>query len=84
LPVTTSESLAVIVTNAAEILEIINTISESSRDQAMSIQQISQGLAQISSVVQSNSAVSEEAAAASEELNSQAEILQQLVAFFKL
>jgi methyl-accepting chemotaxis protein len=35
-------------------------------------------------VVQSNSAVSEETAAASEELSSQAEILQQLVAYFKL
>ena len=42
------------------------------------------GLGQISSVVQNNSAVSEETAAAAEELNSQAELLQQLVAYFKL
>jgi len=81
---TTSESLTVIVKNAAEILEIINNISASSKEQAESISQISIGLAQISSVVQSNSAVSEETAAASEELNSQAEVLQQLVSYFKL
>ncbi|MCL2188109.1 MAG: methyl-accepting chemotaxis protein [Defluviitaleaceae bacterium] len=80
----TSESLSVIVTNAADILEIINNISASSKEQAESISQISIGLSQISSVVQSNSAVSEEAAAASQELNSQAEVLQQLVSFFKV
>jgi methyl-accepting chemotaxis protein len=80
----TSKSLAVIVKNAAEVLEIINGISASSREQAESISQVSIGLAQISSVVQSNSAVSEETAAASEELNSQAEVLQQLVAYFRL
>jgi len=80
----TSESLAVIVKNASEILEIINNISASSKEQAESISQVSIGLAQISNVVQSNSAVSEETAAASEELNSQAEVLQQLVSYFKI
>jgi methyl-accepting chemotaxis protein len=80
----TSESLAVIVKNASEILEIINSISASSKEQAESISQISIGLSQISNVVQSNSAVSEETAAASEELNSQAEVLQQLVSYFRL
>jgi len=81
---TTSESLAIIVKNAAEVLAIVDNISNSSKEQAESISQISQGLAQISSVVQSNSAVSEETAAASEELNSQAEVMRQLVSYFKL
>jgi len=80
----TNESLAVIVQNAAEISDIINAISASSREQADSISQVSIGLAQISSVVQSNSATSEETAASSEELNSQAELLQQLVSYFRL
>ncbi|MCL2188748.1 MAG: methyl-accepting chemotaxis protein [Defluviitaleaceae bacterium] len=80
----TSASLAVIVQNATEVLKIIDEISGSSKEQADSIQQVSIGLAQISSVVQSNSAVSEETAAASEELNSQAEVMRQLVGYFKL
>ena len=80
----TSQSLDAIVSSATEVLEIINKISSASKDQAESIAQISVGLSQISSVVQSNSAVSEETAAASQELNSQAEVLQELVSYFKL
>jgi len=80
----TAKALDAIVRNAAEVSELINNISTSSREQAEAISQVSTGLSQISQVVQSNSAVSEETAAASEELNSQAEMLQQLVAYFKL
>ena len=81
---TTAESLNSIVSSANEVLKIINNISDSSQNQAEAIEQLSIGLNQISSVIQSNSAVSEETAAATEELNSQAELLQQLVAYFKL
>ena len=81
---TTSDALDLIVENAATVLSIINEITEASRNQAEAISQVSTGLGQISSVVQSNSAVSEEAAAAAQELNSQAEVLQQLVQFFKI
>ncbi|MCL2015180.1 MAG: methyl-accepting chemotaxis protein [Defluviitaleaceae bacterium] len=81
---TTAEALDVIVGNASEVMRTIKSISSSSRDQAEAIEQISIGLAQISQVVQNNSAVSEETAAASQELNSQAEVLHQLVAYFKL
>ena len=80
----TSQSLDMIVKNAADISEIINSISDSSTAQAEAISQVSTGLSQISQVVQSNSAVSEETAAASQELSSQAEILKQLVGYFKL
>ena len=81
---TTAESLTAIVASASEVLDIIGKISTASKEQAEAIANISDGLAQISEVVQNNSAVSEETAAASEELNSQAEVLRQLVAFFKL
>ncbi|MCL2456282.1 MAG: methyl-accepting chemotaxis protein, partial [Defluviitaleaceae bacterium] len=80
----TADSLNIIVSNVNEVLSIINNISTSSRNQADAVEQVSIGLNQISQVVQSNSAVSEEAAAAAEELNSQAEVLQQLVSYFKL
>jgi len=72
------------VENAGGVLEIINSISASSKEQAEAITQISTGLSQISQIAQNNSIVSEETAAASQELNSQAELLKQLVAYFKL
>ena len=81
---TTSETLDVIVSNASEVLQIINSISTASKEQTEAISQVSAGISQISSVVQSNSAVSEETASAAEELNSQAELLRQLVAYFKV
>ena len=80
----TSKSLDTIVNNANDVSEHINSITISSKEQADAILQVSEGLSQISKVVQSNSAVSEETAAASQELNSQAEILKELVSYFKL
>jgi len=80
----TSQSLDTIVESASDVLEIINNISSASKDQAEAIAQFSNGLETISQVVQSNSTISVETATASEELSSQAELLQQLVAFFRL
>jgi len=80
----TSEFLKVIVENASAVFEITNSISISSMEQAEAIAQVSDGLTQISNVVHDNSAISEETAAASEELSAQAQMLQQLVAYFKL
>jgi len=80
----TTESLDSIVASASEVLGVISKISDSSKEQADAIANVSGGIEQISKVVQNNSAVSEETAAASEELSSQAEMLRQLVAFFKL
>ncbi|MCL1883301.1 MAG: methyl-accepting chemotaxis protein [Defluviitaleaceae bacterium] len=80
----TAETLNTIVDNANKVLGVVSAISDASQEQAVAISQVVQGLQQISLVVQSNSAVSEETAAASEELNSQAELLQQLVNYFKL
>jgi len=80
----TAQSLDTIVSNASEVMEIINNISIASNEQAEAIEQVSDGLESISKVVQSNSSVSEETATASQELTSQAEMLKELVAYFKL
>ena len=80
----TYESLDAIVESSGEVSDIIDNISSSSQEQAEAIHQVSEGLVQISNVTQNNSAVSEETAAAAQELNSQAEVLRQLVSFFKV
>ena len=80
----TSKSLDAIVTSSGEVSDIISNISTASQEQAEAMEQITEGLVEIAKITQSNSAVSEETAAATEELSSQAEVLQQLVAYFKL
>ncbi|MCL2356779.1 MAG: methyl-accepting chemotaxis protein [Defluviitaleaceae bacterium] len=80
----TAETLDAIVENANKVLDVVSSISAASQEQAEAISQIVLALQQVSQIVQSNSAVSEETAAASEELTSQAELLQQLVAYFKM
>jgi len=80
----TARTLDTIVDNANQVQGIVGAIANASKEQAEAIEQVSIGLGQISSVVQSNSAVSEEAAAAAEQLNTQAELLQQLVKYFKV
>ena len=79
-----SKSLDAIVASSGEVSDIIEGISTASHEQAEAIALVSTGLEEISKVTQNNSAVSQETAAASQELNSQAEILQQLVSYFKL
>ncbi len=80
----TAISLQKIVENANEVSQIISQISNASHSQMEAISIISSGVSQISRVVQSNSATSEQSAAAAQELNSQAEILKEMVGYFKL
>ncbi len=80
----TASSLELIVENASSVSAIITQISNASQEQAEAVSQVSIGLSQISQVIQTNSSTSEESASASEELNSQAEMLKEMVSFFKL
>ena len=66
------------------IVEDIGTVEQISIQQAMSIDQIRDGLAQVSNVVQSNAATAEENSAISEEMSAQAVMLSQEVSKFKL
>jgi methyl-accepting chemotaxis protein len=79
----TANSLNTIVSDVQNVSGIISQIAQLSEEQAHAISQIVIGLNEISSVVQTNSATSEECAAASEELNAQANLLMQLVSYFK-
>ena len=81
---TTAKALAVIVENAREVSQIIESISASSIQQEDAAEITTQGITSIATVAQDNSASSQETAAAAQELNSQAEVLRQHVAFFKL
>lgn len=73
-----------IVSGVKEVSDIVESISDSSNEQATGVMQIEKGLAQVSNVIQTTSATSEESAAASEELSSQAELLKKQVSKFVL
>lgn len=81
---TTAEAMGKVVVDAQDVVNIVNSISEASRNQADSVAQVTQGIDQISSVVQTNSATAEESAAASEELSGQARLLKDLMSTFKI
>ncbi len=80
----TAESLDIIVQNVSNVSKIIEKISDSSKEQAEAINQISVGLVQISQVIQDNSSTSQDTASSAQELSSQAELLKEMVSFFKL
>jgi len=80
----TADSLKTIVEDAKQVSDIISLIADMSKEQAQSIAQIELVVNEISKVIQENQATSEESASTSQELNSQAEVLKQLVSFFKL
>ena len=68
------------ITEETMMTDVVEAVSS----QMDAIIQVSSGIDQISSVVQTNSATSEETAAASEQLSSQSQIMDQLMARFKL
>ncbi len=80
----TSDALNKIVEGIAQVASLVKDIATASNEQAAGIAQVNEGIMQVSQVVQVNSATSEESAAASEELASQAEMLKDQVAKFKL
>jgi len=63
---------------------LMRDVTEAVESQTTAIAQITEGIDQISAVVQTNSATSEECAAASEELSSQANIMHQMMAEFRI
>lgn len=80
----TVETIEEVKEKSADIDIAIKTISETSKEQYTSVNNISENMSQISSVVQLSSATSEESAAVSEELFSQARILIELISKYNL
>lgn len=80
----TAQSIEKVTEGIIEITKITDGVRDSSKRQAVSMEQVNQGINQISEVVQSNSATAEESSATSEELSAQAEELSALVNKFEL
>ena len=80
----TALSLKEIVTGINESGSIIAGIASASEEQSQGIAHINTGIEQVAQVVQQNSATAQESAAASQEMSGQSDVLQQLIAQFKI
>ena len=79
-----TESLQKATELASGVVTMMESVTEAVETQTTAIAQVTEGIDQISAVVQTNSATSEECAAASEQLSSQANIMHQLMAEFRV
>jgi methyl-accepting chemotaxis protein len=79
-----NESMQSVGTVAAKNAKSLNTINAASKQQNISMAEITAGIGQLSNVVQSNSATAEETAASSQEMSAQANVLNNVIAQFKL
>jgi methyl-accepting chemotaxis protein len=84
IAVNTASSLKEIVSGVNESAKFIDDIATSSEEQSSAIAQINDGIEQVANVVQQNSATAEQSAALAEELSGQSEMLNSLIASFKL
>jgi methyl-accepting chemotaxis protein len=80
----TAKQLEEIVEGSTRVAGFLEEIAAASKEQALAIDQITEGLSQVDQVTQANTASAEESASASEELASQAEELRSQIATFKL
>jgi len=73
-----------IIKGIQKIVERIETVAVSAKEEREMIGQLNQTVSQISEVIQSNSATAEQTSATSEELSAQALVLKELIAGFKI
>jgi len=78
------DSFETISNNISDISRLISQIADISIEQLDSISDINISVSEISGVVANTSSTAKESAEASQELNSQAEMLRQKVAFFRI
>lgn len=77
------ELLEKIVPSIVETANLVQEISAASSEQANGVKQIAYAMSQLDKVTQQTATSSEELAATAEEMNSQANVLQDIVTFFK-
>ena len=80
----TAKALDEIVNGVTKAANLVGDIASASNEQATAIAEVNKGIEQVSKVVQTNSATAEQSAAASEELSSQAALLKEMIAKFRL
>jgi len=78
------ETLNEIVTSVKKVSDVVADIAAASHEQSSGIDQVNQAVVQMDEMTQQNAALVEEAAAASRSLEEQAQVLTQLMGFFKL
>lgn len=79
----TAEALHAITEDISSISDIIHGISQAAKDEADTVGEIAEGLAQLTTAAHGNSATSEQTASACQELSSQADVLYELVGVFQ-
>ena len=80
----TADNFKLIVSGVEDTTEMLDIISQQSKDAKEATKQVTVAMNQVSHVVNQNSETGEKSAAASEELSIQAQMLKQLIAHFKL
>jgi len=80
----TSKSLKEIVSGINESSNFIEKIARASEEQSVGISQINTGIDQVAQVVHQNTATAQQSAATSEQMSGQSDMLQQLIAQFRL
>jgi len=80
----TAKSMQAVVKSTGTVTDLIKKIADASKEQAISIAEVTAGVDQVASIIQTNSATAEESAATAEELSGQAQMLKNLVGGFKL
>lgn len=76
--------LAEVMEQANRARGLMESVEQASREQAIAMVNVSDGINEISAVVQSNAATAQESSASSEELSAQASLLQKEVDKFKI
>lgn len=78
------ETLQEIMQSVEQVSELISGIADTSQQQAIGIQELNSAMAAIDGATQKNTAMVEETAVASQLMVEQADVLKQLMGFFKL